>query len=327
MMIRLAGCCKPAAGDQIVALAQLLIKRFPLGLFSVGYVPRGPLVDWQDGETTAALLDALHGEAWRHRAVFVKIEPPLLNSPVADCRLRQCGFQVSRYTNQPRATIVLDLSPGLNQVLAQMHQKTRYNIRYAARKEITIRVGGREDLAAFYRLMQATGRRAGFTPRSLDYYRCLWETFDPSQRIRLFAASYRGEILAFNVSAIFGEHAVFLHGASSDRHRNLQPNYLLMWKAIRWAKSQNCSTFDLWGIPDEVGQAVYEGEGLPVPDRTDGLWGVYRFKRGFSNTIKYYIGAYDCVYSLLLYRLITNRLFNQDVLDRIAVWMDWLKNP
>lgn len=77
---------------KITAVAQLFIKPAPLGLFSVGYVPRGPLVDWEDRTTTTALLDALHSEARRHRAVFMKIEAPLLNNPVAHRRLQQYGL-------------------------------------------------------------------------------------------------------------------------------------------------------------------------------------------------------------------------------------------
>jgi lipid II:glycine glycyltransferase (peptidoglycan interpeptide bridge formation enzyme) len=207
-----------------------------------------------------------------------------------------------------------------------MHQKTRYNIRYATKKGVSVWVGGREDLTTFHHLMQITGRRGGFKPRTLDYYNYQWQTFAPLDRIRLFVASFHGKTLAINISAVFGEHAVYLYGASSGEHTNLKPNHLLMWEAIQWAKAQNCRTFDLWGIPDEVELAIPEGSDLAVSNRTDGLWGVYRFKYGFSQNRVFFTNAHDYVYSPLLYTLITNEFFNPARLDRLAVWMDTLRS-
>ncbi len=310
---------------RIVAGVQLLIRPIPPGLVSLAYVPRGPVGHWLDGEITSRLLCELHRVARRFRAVFLRIEPPLLDNSVDARVLQQHHFRSSPYTNQPRATIIVDLAQGLGDVLAQMHPKTRYNIRYAAKKGVSIRVGDVEDLPTFYRLIQITGRRGEFSPRTLDYYQYEWETFAELGQVRLFVASYQGKTLAVNMSAVFGEHAAYLHGASSGEHSNLQPNYLLMWEAIQWAKAQNCRTFDLWGIPEAVGLSVAKGEGLPASNSAEGLWGVYRFKRGFSQNVTLYVGAHDYAYSALFYALITHKRFNTGLLDRIAVWIDRLR--
>jgi lipid II:glycine glycyltransferase (peptidoglycan interpeptide bridge formation enzyme) len=310
---------------QLTALAQLFIKSVPLGLFSVGYVPRGPLIDWRDQATTTALLSALHDEARRHRAVFTKIEPPLLSSPEAHGWLRRVGFRASSYTNQPRATIIVDLTQDLDDILKQMRKKTRQYIRRAARMGVTVRVGSREDLPAFYELMQATGRRAGFPARILEYYEREWQTFADSGQAVLLMAFYRDHLLAVRTVYRLGSHAAEFHAGSSDQFVDLRPNHVLVWEALKWAKAQGCRTYDLWGIPDQVGQAVDEGQAPPVSDRTDGLWGVYRFKRGFGRTVVCYTGAYDYVYSAPLYALLSNKLFGGDRLDRVAVWMDWLR--
>jgi lipid II:glycine glycyltransferase (peptidoglycan interpeptide bridge formation enzyme) len=219
----------------------------------------------------------------------------------------------------------LDLTQDLDGILKQMHKTTRYNVRYAARKGVAVRVGGKEDLTILDQLMQVTGRRAGFTPRKLDYYERQWEVFAPLEQIQLSVATYEGRALAASVDAMLGECAANLHIASSNEHKNLKPNHRLTWEAIKWAKSRNCRTFDLWGIPEEVGLAAYEGKGLPVSDRTGGLWGVYRFKRGFCKNVVLYASAHDYVYSPSLYPLVTSRFLNTNVLDRIAVWMDGLR--
>jgi peptidoglycan pentaglycine glycine transferase (the first glycine) len=97
---------------------------------------------------------------------------------------------------------------------------------------------------------------------------------------------------------------------------------LLIWEAIKWAKAQGCASYDLWGIPNEIGQMAHAGKEVPMSDRADGLWGVYRFKSGFSKNIISYVGTYDYVYSPLLYASITNKFFNGDTWDRIATRLD-----
>jgi lipid II:glycine glycyltransferase (peptidoglycan interpeptide bridge formation enzyme) len=98
-----------------------------------------------------------------------------------------------------------------------------------------------------------------------------------------------------------GRTAWYLYGASSDRHRHLMPNHLLQWEAIQWARARGCTTYDLWGIPDEVGQALARGK---EPEGSEGgLWGVYRFKRGFGGRVARTLGAYDAVYRPGLYWL------------------------
>jgi len=285
-----------------------------------------PLVDWEDQTTTAALLGALHREARRHRAVFIKIEPPLLNSDKADRRLQACGFQASFYSNQPRATIIVDLTLDLDGILGEMRKQMRRDIRRSVRNGVTVRKGNRQDLPAFFDLMQITGQRGGFSPRVRNYYEQEWQIFADNGQAVLLMAFYQGQLLAVQMAFCCGKHAAAFHGGSSGEHAKLCPNHLLVWEAIKWAKARGCDTYDLWGIPDEVGEAVYEGRDLPTSDRTDGLWGVYRFKSGFSKDVRFYVGAYDYVYSAPLYRLITNKLLNQNLLDRIAVWMDTHKH-
>jgi lipid II:glycine glycyltransferase (peptidoglycan interpeptide bridge formation enzyme) len=132
------------------------------------------------------------------------------------------------------------------------------------------------------------------------------------------------QLLAVRTAYRFGRHAAEFHAGSIEHSPDLHPNYLLVWEAIRWAKSQGCSTYDLWGIPNEIGKMMKDGDNNPIIDRTDGLWGVYRFKSGFSRNIVSYAGAYDYVFNPHLYMLLTNRFMNADTVDRIMSWMDLL---
>jgi lipid II:glycine glycyltransferase (peptidoglycan interpeptide bridge formation enzyme) len=164
---------------------------------------------------------------------------------------------------------------------------------------VTVREGTAKDLPGFYRLMQITGQRDGFGIHSESYYQTAHQLFVPRGLARLFLATFEDQILAGIMAFAFGQRAWYMYGVSSDEHRNLMPNYLLQWEAIKWARERGCLTYDLWGIPDEE-EEVLEREFLK---RSDGLWGVYRFKRGFGGQVVHYLRAYDYVYSPLLYGL------------------------
>ena len=85
------------------------------------------------------------------------------------------------------------------------------------------------------------------------------------------------------------------------------PTYLLQWRAMQWAKAQGCLVYDLWGIPDEDDETLEKY----FLERNDGLWGVYRFKRGFGGVTKRSTPAMDRVYNRWLYKLYLLRLGSQ----------------
>ena len=309
---------------QIVAGAQMLIKMSPLGFASVAYIPRGPIGNWVAEDIAPQLLSELHRIARHYRAIFLKIEPVLLDSPPSVRILEQYGFQATPYTNQPRATIILNLNQDLGDSLKQMRQKTRQYIRKASREEIAVRIGGRDDLPAFYDLMRMTGRRERFRPRHRNYYENEWQIFAEKKQTVLLMAFRQGRLLAVRAPYYFGKHAAEFHAGSLGNSSHLHSNYLLVWEAVKWAKNQGCSTYDLWGIPDEMGQAASVTRDPLVSDRTDGLWGVFRFKSGFSDNIVSYIGAFDYIYSPPLYALVANRFLGPKILDRVTEFVNSL---
>lgn len=279
------------------AAALVLFRRLPLGR-SIAYIPRGPVAAPDDGAALAALWSAIHAEARRRGAIFLTVEPNWAEAmPDTARRLAPWGFQPSASHIQPPATILLDLRPEPDAILAQMKQKWRYNIRLAARKGVTVRVGAAADFAVYGALMAETGERDGFGVRPADYYRDAWQHFQPHGS-RLLIAEFEGAPLAALVAFRHGHTAWYLYGASSNRERNRMPNHLLQWTAMLWAREAGASRYDFWGIPPEV-----------PPDRelaeeeygSGGLWGVFRFKQGFGGQIVHYPGAFDYVYSRPLF--------------------------
>lgn len=293
------------------AAAQILFRRLPLG-WTIGYIPKGPVVDWHNLDQRQTLLAAIHTEAKKRRAILLKIEPHIWhpddnsNSTEAESSQRLKAlthfFQQANFipadTIQPQASIVIDISGDEDSILAAMKQKTRYNIRLAQKKGVAIRQGDEADLPTFYQLSRLTAARDGFGIHSPAYYQAAYHLFSPGQCV-LLMAEFNGEALAALMAFRHNRDAYYFYGASSNTHRNLMATYLIQWAAIGWAKSQGCARYDLWGIPN-ADIATLDTE---FTRHSGGLWGVYRFKRGFNGQIVRSIGAYDYVYNPLLYQL------------------------
>ena len=298
-------------GGGTEAGALLLFRRIA-GL-TFGYVPRGPLTDWQDRAMTSRLLAQIDNTARQSGAAFVKIEPSLPDTPENRALLTSYGFRPSPQTVQPRSTITLDISGSEDEILARMKSKWRYNIRLAERKEVTVRAGDRDDLRHFQTLMETTGERDGFAVHSFDYYRAAFDLLVPRHGVYLYA-EYGGQVLASIVVLHCGPMAWYVWGASSDAERNRMPNHALQWAAIRWARERGAIRYDFWGIPDEIGQmALGMAGGAPVPAEdmpvdmaafpAGDLWGVFRFKQGFGGMVERTVGAWDRPLNSPLYQL------------------------
>lgn len=301
-----------------VAAAAMVLKRSILSRgfvkrLSVMYVPRGPLLRWSDEAVRDQVLDDLEGLARRQGAVLMKIDPnavtgrkyPEQDSASADAsgrglrvELERRGWRFSDDQVQFRNTVVLDLSPGESDLLDRMKQKTRYNVRLAERKGVSVRSGSIADIPALYRMYAETSVRDGFVIRSEEYYRKAWSMFlrpygahnQPSAEV--LVAEVQEQPVAALFLYYFTRHAYYLYGMSVSAHRDKMPNHLLQWEAIRRARRHGCALYDLWGAPDEF-------------DEADPMWGVYRFKEGLGGEVVRTVGAWDYPASALWYRAYT----------------------
>lgn len=266
--------------------ALLLARPLPLGV-SLAYVPRGPNFHWDDDVALRAALTVLEAAARRHRALALKWEPDWPDTPEARATLRVLGFRPSPHQVQPRRSLTLSLAEPESVILARMKQKTRYNINLAQKKGVSVSLSA--DVAAFGALMAETGARDGFGTHSAAYYQKVFDEFAPAGQAALMLAHFEGQPLAGVMVLRHGAQAWYVYGASSNRERNRMAPYLAQWEAIRWAKQHGALTYDLWGVPDED-EATLEAQ---FENRHDGLWGVYRFKRGWGGALTRTVGAWD----------------------------------
>jgi peptidoglycan pentaglycine glycine transferase (the first glycine) len=292
-------------GAQTVAAASVLERRAGSLPASILYVPRGPALDWNDEPLVARVLGQLEALARRHRAMFIKIDPDVYypeaapafswRPPVAPnvaALLSGRGWHLSDSQVQFRNSVLLDLRPDEEALLAGMKQKSRYNLRLAQRRGVKVRQGTAGDLDLFYDLYTETARRDGFPIRPPAYYRDAWGSFLARDQGCLLLAEVQGEAVAGLLYVTFGPTAWYLYGASSERHRNLMPNNLLQWEAIRRARVAGCNLYDLWGAPENL-------------DECDPMWGVTRFKLGLGGELARGLGAWDYAPWPGAYRLYT----------------------
>jgi lipid II:glycine glycyltransferase (peptidoglycan interpeptide bridge formation enzyme) len=277
----------------IASGAQILLRHLPAGIGAIAYAPRGPVVDWEDKALARAALDGAAATAKSAGAFALVFEPELLDGGLD---LRGDNLIPLDFSVQPPRTIWVDLAGDEAAVLARMKQKTRYNVGLARRKGVTVRPGGAADSAAFGGLMRATAERDGFSIHPAAYYADALRLLGDDAALLL--AESEGETLAALLVVACGQRATYLYGASSNTRRELMAPYPLQWEAMRWAKARGCATYDLWGVPDEDEAALEAG----FEARHDGLWGVYRHKRGYGGQLVRHVGAWARVISPLRWR-------------------------
>lgn len=276
----------------------VLLRRLPLpvgGLY-LGYAPRGPVLDYTDEAAMAGLFRSVAADLARRGAIALKIDPdiPADRSDVVE-RLRSLGLRpMSRGLGfegvQPRFVFRLPLAGTPEDIMASFQPKTRYNIRLAERKGVTVRVAtGPADLDTFYRILVETARRDHFLVRAESYYRDMWNLLIEPGLARLFLADHEGQTLAGTIAFLLGDKAWYVYGASSNTRREVMPNYLLQWTMIRWAAENGCTLYDFRGVSGNL-------------DPSAPLYGLYRFKKGFGAEFTEFIGEFDLILRPAWYR-------------------------
>ncbi|MDD4607288.1 MAG: peptidoglycan bridge formation glycyltransferase FemA/FemB family protein [Patescibacteria group bacterium] len=273
------------AGDKILGGTLIIKHDLPFNK-SYLYSPRGPILNQkQDLKIKEILINKIKEIAQQEKAIFYKCEP-------SDQNLIDQNFKKVKSV-QPANTLILDLKLSLEELLKNMHPKTRYNIKLAQRKGVKIEEG--RDISLFLNLIHQTAKRDEFNPHADEYYRKIFQEFKYNQGsgFKLFIAKFQDRVIATNLIMFFGQTVTYVHGASSNQDRNVMAPYLLQWQVIKQAQEQGFKYYDFWGInPSDVGLGYLKS------------WqGITRFKTSFSGQEINYPGTFDLVLKPAWYRL------------------------
>lgn len=272
---------------------QVTIHPIPHTSWSVGYAPKitKPL--------DQLIIKTLKKIADDNNCIFIKVEPKVETQDVRHqtIDISKLGFVEGR-SLFTKYNFVLDVSPSEADLLASFKQKTRYNIKVAEKKGVTVAID--DSPAAFERyleLTEETTNRQGFYAHSRDYHKKMWSVLHPADIAHLLVARYGGDLPAGRqvittwILFKFGDTLYYPYGASTREHREVMANNLVMWEAIKLAKQWNLKYLDMWGA---LG---------PDPDPKDPWYGFHTFKAGYGARHVEYIGTWDYVAKPLMYKI------------------------
>ena len=295
---------------------QLTIHPIPHTPFTIGYLPKGEL-------PTRELLEELKKIGKEEKCVFIQLEPNVsvhrhsgeehsddsriskLESDSGQARMTELGLVSAARPLFTKFNFVLDITPSEEELLKNMHQKARYNIKIAQKNGVEVLEDNSEEAFKEYlRLTHETTERQKFYAHTEDYHRKMWETLRQAQgrlieksldknklTAHLLTAKYNGKILTAWILFVFKDSLYYPYGASSSENREVMSSNLEMWEAIRFGKKLGLKSFDMWGA---LG---------PNPDRKDPWFGFHSFKEKYGPEHVEYVGSYDLVISPVLYEL------------------------
>ncbi len=263
-------------GGALVGIAQTVFVRARRGAFL--HVRHGPVFARQNTSLWVSALAMLKDVARKERAWFVRISPLLFPT-----RELMETFSLLKLTPSPIHAMdaeycwVLDIDAPEETLLRNMRKTTRYEIRRAMRLGVTVsKSANPDDLKHFFRLYEETSSRHGFVRHTGITEE--FDVFSHEGKEMLFTAAYRDDVIAAAIITMYGNQAIYHHGASQTT--NVPASYLIQWEAIREAKKRGLKLYNFWGIAHE--------------NKPNHPWrGITLFKKGFGGRSIAYIHAHD----------------------------------
>lgn len=279
--------------NKLVSAYSVNFHRIPRLNYTIGVLQRGPQIDQE-------MLNNIEKISQKENAIFVKIEPnTIYKTHPKDGVSKTVGqvpdlkhLYVSPKSNFYPHSHMIDLSKSVDDLLASMHSKTRYNIKIANRYQVEVTEDNSQiGFNQYLDLLFETTKRQGFYLHSRSYHQDLYQHLKDTGMVHILLARYQGELLTAMMFLSTGKYFYYPYGASLDKNRQVMASTLTMWEAVKLGKSLGCTTFDMWGsLP-------------PDAKPTDRGFGFHRFKEGFGGQLVEFTGSFDYVLNPSLYKI------------------------
>jgi len=285
----------------------VLVRQFAR-LFSIAYIPLGlelpdnapfTVFDPQYQKLLASFASAVRPQL-PGNLFCIRMDPPVeftdLNAKSDWISSLQHPLKKSPTDIQPPDTVLLDIRPEPEALLAGMKPKWRYNVKLAEKKGVTVEKCGAESVDRFYGLFEETASRDGIAVHAKSYYRDILERGAAAEaagepvKVTLYIAVYEDMPIAGIITLFTKTESVYLYGASSNQHRNVMPAYLLQWTVIQDARDFGAQVYDFYGCP-------------PTDDEHHPMHGLFRFKNGFGGQLTHRAGSIDYPVKKVVYGL------------------------
>jgi hypothetical protein len=228
-----------------VALAQFIVRRFAGGLANMALCSLGPVwLQPLSGIEKARVYKALKHTMPLKNLRVVAVTPHEAQSPAL-------GLSRWRRVMTGHSTVVLDLSPELEVLRAQLDGRWRYSLARAEASDLTVhRVGTN---AGQYRWlldaeMQQREQRGlhGLPLHFFDLY--VPSRQHPTKTMLTVRADLGRDRVAGMMFLIHGEAATYQVGWSGDVGREQNAHNLILWRAMQELRERGVRTLDLGGV-------------------------------------------------------------------------------
>jgi lipid II:glycine glycyltransferase (peptidoglycan interpeptide bridge formation enzyme) len=272
----------------------LTLHRLPLTNYKIGMFIKGPM-------PTPGMIKDLIDLGKKEKLVFIKIEPNyVVKKDEMKCAdkekyiklLKNNGATPGKTLFTP-TTFWIDLTPGEENLMKSFSSKTRYNIRLSQKKGVTAKEDNSDKAFEKYLdLTRETVSRQGFYAHTEKYHRLMWKILKEAGIAHLLTATYQDKIITTWIVFVWKKFLYYPYGASTEKHKEVMANNLMMWEAIKFGKKLGLTTFDLWGRE--------EGKGFT------------KFKEGYNPKVIEFLGTWDLVINRPLYAVY-----------KLAEWVRW----
>jgi len=263
----------------------LTLHKLPLTNYRIAMFEKGP-------SPTKEMLRYLRKIGEENNLIFIKLEPNCIRNDKLVRLVQSEGATAGRSLFTP-TTFWIDLTPSEEDLMKSFSGKTRYNIRLAGKRGVIFKEDNSDEAFKKYLdLTRETVSRQGFYAHTEKYHRLMWDVLKKAGIAHLLTATYQGEIITTWILFAWKKFLYYPYGASTEKHKEVMANNLMMWEAIRFGKKIGLTTFDLWGRE--------EGKGFT------------KFKEGYNPKVIEFLGTWDLVISKPLY-----------FLYKVAEWIRW----
>lgn len=287
------GKFREKTGIKVVYENNLIITVHPIPhtKYNIGYLPRSSM-------PTKEMISELKRIGQREKCIFIQLEPYIEATNKLKDEIDHLDLVPSAHPLFSKYTFILDLTKSEEELLKNMHPKTRYNIRVAEKHGVKVSEDDSDKaFDRYWELTKETAQRQKFYAHSKQYHRLMWETLRPGNKVQdknrltahLLTAVYKNKILVTWIVFEFKDTLYYPYGASSSDNKEVMASNLIMWEAIKFGKKSGLKKFDMWGSMSEN------------PDTKDPWYGFHRFKQGYGGRLAEFLGSYDLVIDKKLY--------------------------
>lgn len=269
---------RKAWGNEVLrfSFGQLTLHKIPLTPYKIGMFIKGPT-------PTASMIKELKIFGKKENLIFIKMEPNVLKTNILVQLLKKSGALPGKTLFTP-TSFWIDLTRSEDEMMKSFHSKTRYNIRYAQRQGVeVVEDNSDEAFKRYLELTRETVERQGFYAHSQKYHELMWKILHKANIARLLTARYKKQIITTWILFVWKGFLYYPYGASTEQHKNVMANNLMMWEAIKLGKALGLKTFDLWGRE--------EGKGFT------------KFKEGYNPQVVEFLGTWDLIINKPIYTI------------------------